>query len=40
MSKFDENYKYTDPRSSVNHMPKKHENNYGKAYFKQTGQKQ
>lgn len=35
MSKLDENYKSTNPRSSVSLKHKKHEENYTKAYHNQ-----
>ena len=38
MSKFDENYKCIDPKSSINSKQKTYEENYTEAYYNQTVQ--
>lgn len=40
ISKFEETYKSTDSRSSMNHKPEKHEENYTKPYPNHTAQNQ
>lgn len=39
-SKLDENYKFPDPRDSMNPMNHKHKGNYSKAHVNQTVQSQ